>query len=334
VNLRFEYGTTQGGPYFNATTPQSKSTAGTFNAGVTGLNPLTVYYYRSRADGGIYGTAFGAEKSFITANLPPSVTTYDASSITTDSASLNGDLTSLGAAGTVNVSFLWGTTRGGPYTGTTPPQAATSAGAFRANLTGLFSNTAYYYMAKADGGIFGVAYGREKSFATVMIPPPAPVPGPHMPGSSGGIITTVPTPTVPATTVTTITPVALSNVVVQSATLSAAAAAPGEPVEITATVVNRSTVDGSTAVRLYINGQEESVQGITLESGKTRNITFTTVQSRPGTYTVYVGGVQAGSFTVTEAFDSNLILFISMTLILSSLILGLMYVLRRRQLEY
>jgi len=235
----------------------------------------------------------------------------------------------LGRAVTVNVSFLWGTTRGGPYAGTTAPQAMTSAGAFRANLTSLSPSTTYYFIAKADGGVYGISYGLERSFRTVTIPPPnpRPYPQPGLPpptGSSGGQTSTIPP----------IQTVALPNVVVQSASLSAAMVAPGDPVKVTATVANRGTVNGKTAVRLYINGQEEAVQGITVESGKTRIITFTTARSQPGTYTVYVGGIQAGSFTVADYVDPNIILFISMALVLSALLLGLIYVWRSRQQEY
>jgi len=151
-------------------------------------------------------------------------------------------------------------------------------------------------MARADGGLYGTSYGLERSFTTIPIP--------------------------------------LPNVVVQSAYLSAARVAPGDPVQVTATVANRDTVNGNTAVKLYVNGQEAAVQGVTVESGKARSITFTTAQSQPGTYTVYVGGVQAGSFTVNEYVDPDIVLFISMALIVCSLALGIVYVLRRRQQEY
>jgi phosphodiesterase/alkaline phosphatase D-like protein len=320
VNVRFEYGTTQGGPYFNATAPQSKASAGAFDAAITGLNPRTAYYYRSRADGGIYGSAFGAEKSFVTSGEPPVVTTNSASSITATSATLNGDLTSLGRAETVNISFLYGTTAGGPYTNTIAyPTGA--PGTFSTGLSGLSSGTTYYFLAQADGGIFGKAFGIERSFTTSIIPPPNPS-NPH--SSSGGLASSLPP----------ILPISLPNVVVQSATLSTSYAAPGDPVEIAATVSNVGTVNGNTVIKLYVNGQETAVRSITVESGKSRKILFTTVQSEPGTYTVYVNGVQAGSFMVKEYIDPDIVLFISMALILCSLTMGVVYVWRRRQQQY
>jgi len=323
VNVRFEYGVRQGGPYFNATTPQAMSAAGDFQAAVTGLSPLTVYYYRSRADGGIYGSAFGAEMSFITSSAPPTVTTDSASSITTSSATLNGDLVSPGRAGTVDVSFLYGTTAGGPYTNITTPQALTGTGTFSAGLSGLPSGTTYFFVAQADGGIYGKAYGVERSFTTATIPPPN---TPNVPpqSSSGGMTSSIPP----------ILPVSLPNVVVQSATLSAVSVAPGDPVQISATVSNRGTVNGNTVIRLYVNGRETAVRSIIVESGKSREIYFTSVQNSPGTYTVYVNGVHAGSFVVKEYIDPDIVLFISMALILCSLVMGVIYVWRRRQQQY
>lgn len=324
VNVRFEYGTSQGGPYFNATAPQSMSAAGDFQATITGLHPLTVYYYRSRADGGIYGSAFGAERSFITSSAPPTVTTDSASLITSSSATLNGNVNSLGRAETVDVSFLYGTTPGGPYTNTTP-RSTSLPGAFSSGLSGLPSGTTYYFMAQADGGIYGKAYGVERSFTTATIPPPTPPNTPNIPqSSSGGLTSSIPP----------ILPVSLPNVVVQSATLSAGRVAPGDPIEITATVSNVGTVNGNTVIKLYVNGHETTVRSITVESGKSRKIIFTTTQNKPGTYTVYVNGVQAGSFVVKEYIDPDIVLFISMALILCSLLMGVVYVWRRRQQQY
>jgi hypothetical protein len=37
-------------------------------------------------------------------------------------------------------------------------------GPFSFSLTGLTSNTTYYYRAKADSGNYGTTYGDEKSF--------------------------------------------------------------------------------------------------------------------------------------------------------------------------
>jgi len=128
--------------------------------------------------------------------------------------------------------------------------------------------------------------------------------------------------------------IALSNVVVQSATLSAANVAPGTPVTVTAGVANRGTANGSASIRLLVNGQEEARRGITVNSGSNIPITFTFSRSQPGSYTVYVGGVCAVSFTVDEMADSNIILYVSGALTFIALAAGAIFFLRRRQQGY
>jgi subtilisin len=171
VNVSFQWGTTQGGPYPNSTTPQARTSPGAFQANLSNLGPNTTYYYRTKADGGASGTSYGVEMSFTTLKVPPAVVTDDATNITASSATLNGDLANLGSASTVNVSFQWGTTQGGPYPNSTTPQAMTAAGSFSANLSNLTGNTTYYYRAKGDGGVHGISYGSEISFTTPKVPP-------------------------------------------------------------------------------------------------------------------------------------------------------------------
>jgi hypothetical protein len=96
-------------------------------------------------------------------------------------------------------------------------------------------------------------------------------------------------------------------------------------------VANTGAVNGSTRLTLYVNGQEESSQGVTVSSGSNMPITFTVSRNEPGTYTVYVGGTQAGSFVVDEFADTNMILYISGVLILFAFVTGLLFILRRRQ---
>jgi hypothetical protein len=132
----------------------------------------------------------------------------------------------------------------------------------------------------------------------------------------------------PATPQATVSP---ANIAIKSASLSAAKVTPGTPVTITANVANTGTVNGSSSVRVYVNGSEEAVQGVTVNSGGTSTVSFTVSRNEPGTYSVYVGGTQAGSFTVDEYFDPNTILFISSALVLFSFVLGVIYITKRRQ---
>jgi hypothetical protein len=95
---------------------------------------------------------------------PPSVRTNDATEITANSATLNGDMTDLNDTVGADVSFQWGTS-----SESWPNETAAvlrGAGAFSFSLTGLTSNTTYYYRAKADSGNYGTRYGDERSFTT------------------------------------------------------------------------------------------------------------------------------------------------------------------------
>ena len=124
--------------------------------------------------------------------------------------------------------------------------------------------------------------------------------------------------------------VALPNVVVQSASLSLSKVTPGAPVIVDVALVNKSTVDGALNVKLYVNGQEEASRGATVNSGSTLPISFNISRNQPGTYSVYVGNVSAGSFTVDESADPNIILYLSSALIFIALVLGILFVRRRR----
>ena len=167
VNVSFQWGTSPGS-YDNVTTTQTRVATGLFNFDLGGLSPGTTYYFRARAVG--YGTSYGTEKSFTTLMVSPSVTTNDATDITTSSARLNGNLSSLGSASSDNVSFQWGASQG-IYPNETTLQAMTAVGAFRFDLTDLNPGTTYYFRAKAVG--HGTSYGDQMDFATLTTPPSA-----------------------------------------------------------------------------------------------------------------------------------------------------------------
>lgn len=100
------------------------------------------------------------------APTPPTVTTSDATNIIATEAKLNGNLSDLGTASSVNVSFVWGTTSGGPYPNETTPQAMSAPGAFSFDLTDLTPGTTYSLQAKAVGD--GTSYGTENIFITAV----------------------------------------------------------------------------------------------------------------------------------------------------------------------
>ncbi|MFC2011412.1 S8 family serine peptidase, partial [Chloroflexota bacterium] len=168
ANVSFVWGTTQGGPYPNTTTPQVMGSTGNFTATLSDLSDNTTYYFKAKATNGV--TIYGTELSFTTVKLPPTVITNAASDITTNSATLNANLTSLGDYTPVFVTFVWGQTPSGPYPNTnpTPPPPMTSNGTFTTPLSGLTIDTTYYFKAKAMAGGISV-YGDEVSFTTVSL---------------------------------------------------------------------------------------------------------------------------------------------------------------------
>ena len=126
-------------------------------------------------------------------------------------------------------------------------------------------------------------------------------------------------------------PVPLASIVVQSASLSTKAVTPGTPVTVTADITNKSTVNGAKKVTLYVNGQVESTQGVTVNSGSSSKLTFNVSRSEPGDYTVYVDGVPAGSFKVEMITGNDSILIFSAVLIALVFILGLVMLWRRQR---
>lgn len=175
VGVSFEWGTST--DYGRETRPQTMSAAGEFSAGVSGLATDTRYHFRAKVVGD--STAYGEDLTLMTSSEPaavaPAVSTLEAGPVTADSARLNGELSSLGTAGLVTVSFVWGTAPGGPYPNEVTKALQPGAGAFHFDLGSLASGTVFYYQAKAAGD--GTSFGGEKSFTTAN---PGPKAGPSI----------------------------------------------------------------------------------------------------------------------------------------------------------
>jgi hypothetical protein len=164
VTVSFQWGTASG-DYAYETAPEVKDAIGTLYFNLSALTPGTTYYYRAKADGE-GDPVRGEEKSFTTL-AAPTVTTNYAGNLTTNSATLNGNLAALGTADNVTVSFEWKAS-GGSYT----PIAVgvrDSIGIFSVDLTDLTPGTTYHFKAKADGDGDPVA-GEERSFTTLRVP--------------------------------------------------------------------------------------------------------------------------------------------------------------------
>jgi hypothetical protein len=125
-------------------------------------------------------------------------------------------------------------------------------------------------------------------------------------------------------------PVSLPNIQIQSASISASTVTPGTPVLVTTNIANKSTVNGNKKVTLYVNGQVETTQGVTVNSGSSTQLTFNVSRSEPGDYSVYVDSVQAGSFKVELFRESDGILIFSAVLIALAFLIGTVMIWRRQ----
>jgi len=103
--------------------------------------------------------------SFTTAvTTPPVVVTAAASLINTTGATLNGNLTGLGSALSVAVSFQYGLTTAYGSTVTASGSPLSATGIFSTGISGLNANTLYHFRTVAVGD--STVYGADQSFTT------------------------------------------------------------------------------------------------------------------------------------------------------------------------
>jgi subtilisin len=132
------------------TSTQTQSSTGTFSEQISGLDTGTTYVFASRADtGGDFDR--GSEVEFTTDTL--NVTTSDATSVDSSSATLNGDLQNLGGAPDADVYFTyWEKGNKDSTQQWTGLQTVSSTGSFSDTITGLDSGTTYVFAARASTG--------------------------------------------------------------------------------------------------------------------------------------------------------------------------------------
>jgi gliding motility-associated-like protein len=95
----------------------------------------------------------------------PTVTTGSSSTVTVNSATLAGNVSSDGGATVSEKGIVYGTTSD-PTTSNTKLTNGTGTGAISANASGLAANTTYHYRAYATN-VVGTSYGADQTFTTL-----------------------------------------------------------------------------------------------------------------------------------------------------------------------
>ena len=103
------------------------------------------------------------EVTYIT-QVPPSVTTNPTTDVTGTSATLNGNLDSMGSDSSATVWFQWGR-KGYGYEYETTHQNKTATGPFSDSISGLSPGTTYHFRAVAQNSV-GPSYGSDHEFTT------------------------------------------------------------------------------------------------------------------------------------------------------------------------
>ena len=146
---------------------QSRNSPLEFSSSLTNLSENTTYHYRAFAING-NGTSYGSDMTFTTYLNISNVTTNASTSVTFNSAVLNGFLINDGGE-TCTVWFEYGKTVG--FGTNTSNQQANSTENFSATLSNLDPTTKYYFRAVSQNSN-GTSYGLTLNFTTLTNPIP------------------------------------------------------------------------------------------------------------------------------------------------------------------
>lgn len=141
----FEYGTTDS--YGTIVSTNGSYDTGSFSSNVTGLACSTLFHYRSYATNSS-GTASSTDQTFSTTACPPTVSVPTASSVTSFTATLNGEITDIGGASVTTRGFEYGTSTSA-YIQSTSTSGTYSAETFSLPADNMQCNKTYYVRAYA-----------------------------------------------------------------------------------------------------------------------------------------------------------------------------------------
>ncbi len=163
---------------------------GAFVSSLTNLQEGTTYYVRAYATNSV-GTAYGAERSFTTKEMP-TVSTNGMIDVSDTSAVCGGYVYSDGGDTVMVRGVCWSTTQN-PTISNDHTSDGIGLGIFSSQMTGLTANTTYFVRAYATSGV-GTAYGQQVVYTTAApaVPDGSPCPGvPTVTDIDGNIYNTV-----------------------------------------------------------------------------------------------------------------------------------------------
>ena len=146
---------------------EAGSGEGSITLSMTNLNISTTYYVRAYTVTP-NGTFYGDEKTFLTCNGIPILTTSVVTNIGGITATCGGNITDNGGLNVTARGVCWSTSPN-PTISNSHTTNGSGTGGFVSNLTGLSPTTTYYVRAYATNS-YGTVYGNQRSFTTGQLP--------------------------------------------------------------------------------------------------------------------------------------------------------------------
>ncbi len=164
--VTFEYGltTAYGTTVPGVPSPVTGNTVTPVTAAISGLTNNTLYHYRVKGVN-TYGTTNGGDLTFTTLGPPPTVVTTAATSITGNSATLNGTVNANNVSTTVSFDYGLTTAYGTNVAGVPPTVTGNTPTAASAAIAGLAASTLYHYRINGTS-TNGTSNGNDMTFTT------------------------------------------------------------------------------------------------------------------------------------------------------------------------